>query len=459
MKRITLYMMAAMLLSISCNQESDTPVSDANPDAVAFSANIREITRATDIAFEDGDQISLFASDKGSIYSDNYAQNIKYTYSEGLFTTQDELVYPDRNTTLSFYAVYPFGSYTTPEFTFSVNKDQSSHTSYTESDLMTASAAAMDQDVVDLTFNHNLTKIVINFASDNLPAGKQSITFNDVYYKAEANLASNTFKATGSRADVVSSPNGTNSFKVILPPQTITAGTELLDITIGSENYVWTVERDLILASGVEYVYTLQFSSNSVSFTSNINPWNEPSDIQSVIPQQYIDILDDYIPIYEGNTPPIIEGVWLMDPSELYYDSEGYYDYSFAPAYWWFYDQSGVDISMMMTQDLGDLTTGEGAFISGSGNNFTIYFNDYTSRSNGAWMVSASIISGTKSSSYIKNMRYAFIVLDTYDPEEEMMTPGMWRVIEDGDYSSGTAYWPLDTRTVTVEGDFLKTKK
>lgn len=462
MKRLLLSMSVIALLALSCAQPDDSPVFTANPDAVAFSAAIRPSTRATDISFESGDKISIFATDNGSLQYSNYADNVEYTYYDGLFTTQESLTYADMNTTLAFYAVYPYDEYTTPGFTFYVNLDQSTHDAYTKSDLMTASNTGRDQEVVDLVFNHNLTKVVLNFSSNNLPAGIQYVTFKNVYYAAEANLSSNTFKATGYRSDIEASPNGTNSFKVILPPQTIQAGELFAEIVIGGKTYVWEVERDLILSSGVEYVYDLELQDNSVMFTSQINPWNEPSDIEAVIPDEYIDLMDDYIPIYDGTTPPDIEGIWLMDPLELYYDSAGATkeDFDFAPDYIWFYDQTSDNtLNMMSTQNLGDLSTAEGVFVSGSGNNFTVYFNEYVTYNDGSWLVKATLMSGTVSGSYIKNFRYAFIIVEDYDPNSQFMDAGDFRVLEDGDYWSEQTAWPLNTKNAGVSGDLITIKK
>lgn len=432
-----------------------------NPDAVAFSADIRSVTRATDTSFEEGDQISVFATEKRTVQVSNYAQNVRYTYHEGLFVTDEELVYPDENTTLSFFAVYPYGDYTTPEFDFAVNRDQSVDGAYSESDLMTASQVAKDQDIVDLTFNHRMTKVIINLTAKNLPAGDQSVVFKDVLYNATADLADNLFRGTGNASDIVACPNGTNSFKVILAPQTITRGTEFVNVTIGNKKYVWEVESDLILSSGVEYTYTLTLKENNVSFTSNINPWNVPSDIEAVIPEEYVETMSPYIPIYEGTTPPNIEGIWLVSPNELYYESMGGTkdDYNFAPDYIWFYNQTSDNrLNMDSTQNLGDLSVAEGVFVSGSGNNFTVYFNEYSVYDDSSWVITATLISGTKNVNSIKNMRKAFVILDKYDPNDELMDLGEFRVLEDGDYSSGRTEWPLETKSA-VNGDYRFIKK
>lgn len=452
MKKI--FFISAMAIIAACTEipvEPNVEKVPVNPDAISFTADIQETTRATDTDFSRGDEISLFATTKNNLEYTNYAQNVKYTYADGLFSTTEDLRYPDNDTYLSFYAVYPYmESYSPPKFTFAVKLDQSTNESYAKSDFMTASQVAKNEEVVDLTFSHRMVKIIIKLNSANLPVGDQSVTFNNVLYNVSADLSDNTFTGAGAASVVTACPNGSNSFKVILPPQTVRKGTDFVKVKIGDDTYTWSVEKDLILSSGVEYTYTLTLKENSVSFTSNINPWNSPSDIQSVIPQEYIDLLSNYIPIYDGTTPPNIEGVWLMSPYELYYDSQGATkeDFKFADNYLKFYNQgSNNTINMMATQNLGDLSVADGVFVSGSGNNFTIYFNEYRTHSDGSWLIMASVISGTKSGNTIKNLKDAFIVLDDYDPNDTFMDVGQFRVIEDGDYSSGKATWPLDTRS------------
>ena len=452
----TFFACLLMAVAISCSEIPEEPGIEqipVNPDAVAFYANIQNTTRATDLSFEEGDEISVFATEKNVLQTTNYAQNIRYTYNNSLFVTSDDLSYPDEYTTLSFFAIYPYDSYTTPEFTFEVNTDQSNNGAYTESDLMTASQIAKNQDLGDLTFSHRMAKVVINLSAANLPAGDQSVTFNDVLTQAKADLTVNSFKGTGSRTSVQACPNGTNSFKVLLPPQTITRGTEFVDILIGNKAYVWEVEADLILASGVEYNYTLTLNEGGISFTSNINPWNAPSEMESVIPQEYLDLMSPYIPIYEGTTPPVIEGIYYISPNLTYYDSDNYYSEK-APDHVWFYDQASDNtLCMQSTQNIGDHSIAEGIFISGSGNNFTVYFNEYSTYEGGAWLVTATLISGTKSGNYIKNYRKAFVVLDDYDPNDEYMNVGDFRVLEDGDYLSEPVSWPLSTKSARTSGE------
>lgn len=423
---------------------------------ISFVAHIASPTRATDIEFEEGDQISLFATEEDVIGSNNYAQNVPYTYFDGLFTTNGTLSYPTDESVLNFYAVYPFGDYTTPDFTFNVETNQTTHAAYTASDLMTATAVGKNEEIVDLTFSHRLSKIVVNFKADPMPVGEQSMVVKNVYYTAEADLASNSFSHTGSVADIQACPNGTNSFKVILPPQAIKKGEVFLEIKIGDKTYTWKTDRDMVFNSGVEYTYSVELKNNVV-FTTQINPWNTPEVIEAVIPDEYLDLIGDYIPIHKGVNPPNVEGTYFISPDVLAYDSDDDFSvgYQFADNYVQFYDQTSDNtISMKATQLLGDLLVGEGMFISGEGNDFTIYFNSYSTHEDGSWLVEAEVISGTINGNTIENFTQAFIILDDYDVNGKYMDTGDYRVLEDGDGISEQTTWPLDaTRAPKKSGN------
>ena len=164
-----------------------------------------------------------------------------------------------------------------------------------------------------------------------------------------------------------------------------------------------------------------------------------------------MDILKPYITIHEGTTPPNIEGTYHITPNVLVIDSVGSEPgYQFADDYIQFYGQTADNtINSRSTQLLGDLSTSEGVFISGSGNDFTVYFNRYTTYDNGSWLVAAAIISGTLIDGVIHNYTNAFVILEDYDTVDQYLDTGAYRVICDGDYASLLTTWPLDnTRTI-----------
>ncbi len=284
MKRLFLPLaLLSLIFSTSCNNDVEK-TSFEDGSSVMFNAKFGKTTRATDFDFESEDRISVYASYTTSTEIGDFARNVEYEFTNGLFETNENLKYPDSGADLQFLAIYPYtaSGYSTPDFNFAISTDQRNHSDYTQSDLMTASAVGNKSETVDLTFNHRLAKIVINIAAGNMPAGEQMLTLKNVKHIANADLTNNTFYADNSMtADVIASTNGSNSFKVILPPQSIAEGSIFAEITIGSNVYMWTLNKDLIFNSGVEYTFNLNLDQmNEGDVPSTDKEWQPIGKVQ-----------------------------------------------------------------------------------------------------------------------------------------------------------------------------------
>lgn len=85
---------------------------------------------------------------------------------------------------------------------------------------------------------------------------------------------------------------------------------------------------------------------------------------------------------------------------------------------------------------------GKGAFISGSGNNFTAHFNT-EGVSSGISTKTPLVISGIKTSEGIKDLYYAFVMVEKgEDPDNILMKEGIFRVFRDQDNLAVYATWP-----------------
>ncbi len=165
-------------------------------------------------------------------------------------------------------------------------------------------------------------------------------------------------------------------------------------------------------------------------------------DLELVIPSDLIGDMANHIPIYEGVNPPNIEGWFLMDDVTAVFCEDGAYqagDGNFYDKYFEFYDFNETDLTLKIKEQtaVGD-GEGDGAYIRGEGNNFTAYFDIYITREgdNGNIITfrQATVISGTLTTTGIKDMYYAFVVTskdnDIYD---EYIAEGVYRVFEEGD--------------------------
>lgn len=446
-----IYALAAVLAGCSGSEDDPNP----NPEqkgTVCFNPSINLMSKATDTGFESNDAIGVFAFKNANGFTDNgYAKNIKHTYVGSYFTSPSGgISYPSKNEGLAFYAVYPYNASAASQFTFSVNSDQSQGKNYTLSDLMTASTAITSQEIPNLKFDHRLVNIIINLQFDKAPLGSVDLSFS-AKRNTSVNLTANSFTASGSASTIKAAPNGTNSFKVILPPQTISEGTKLVSFVVNGETWTWTLNQDLVFKSGMQYRYTLNVENNtrSLSYTGGINPWGEEPRIETVVPPTILDKMKPYITVYEGINPPNINGCFIIDPMcAVYCEDQGNGGYNPGDKVISTLVKFSNQNNNKLTLDYVDRAingqsdiAGHGAYISGSGNNFTAFFNTEGTMSE-IPVRTALVISGTKNSTGISNIRYAFVMVDKgSDPENKLMKEGVFRVFKDVDGLAQNANW------------------
>lgn len=462
------------------NQNTDDPKQPENPSdpenpggntdttvvktrgIVAFLPSLSAMTRASDTQFDAGDQIGVFAmrasegdqktviANKGS----NYADNVVYTYNAGKFTNEKGIEIPG-DAKLFYTAVYPYTADAANSFSFEVKKDQAPSGAYTASDLCSASTGPTDAKEVNLKFDHRLSKVVINLTGDGWTSSNVSVIVKNVMTKANVNLNDMTFVGIGEKADIACASNGTLSYKFILPPQIIEQGEKFITVTMNGVDYSYGAESKLEFTSGKSYEYTFTLNKTPegkelVLFTGDINPWNVDERINDVVPEDIQDKMGPYITIYRGNKPPHIEGTVYINPFvAVYCEDEGNGGYTPGTQvnshYIRFSNQSfaynTIDIDEMSEGGTSS-STGTGAFISGTGDNFTAFFNTIGS-SNGISTKTALVISGTKVAGGISNLRYAFVMVEKgSDPEGILMREGVFRVFQDQDAISEYVSWP-----------------
>ena len=187
----------------------------------------------------------------------------------------------------------------------------------------------------------------------------------------------------------------------------------------------------------------------SCELYSKDNPSSAPTKderISSVIPDDIRETIEEYIPIYDGVTPPNIEGTYFIDPQILVASSRSgdYYGAHYSSEYDRFYNQDMTNntISMVRVQGGGsEWGLGDGAFISGYDDKFTVYF-DVEGESSGAYYKNAQIISGTLTSVGIANVYTGFLMKEKNDPYGYLVEVGTFRFFSDEDGMSEKADWP-----------------
>ncbi len=164
------------------------------------------------------------------------------------------------------------------------------------------------------------------------------------------------------------------------------------------------------------------------------------------IPEIYVDKMGKHMPIFSGNTPPAIEGVYDFSPNVAVYfeDHADVTGREYTSLVMRFDNHDKQKNTLDYTShDVGSSTSSSarGAAIIGEGANFTCFFIS-EGESNGIYIKLATLISGTMTPSGIRNMYHGFVLLDKGDdPNNTLMKKGVYRVFKDGDGISTTTTW------------------
>lgn len=451
--------MASCVIAASCSNTEEQIFPEEEKKSVSFTASMRNLSRATETEFEENDKIAVYAvqeDESGNTIlrsSGNYADFVTYTYQGGKFVNEQGIVCPS-DFGVRYFAIYPStAGANVPTSKFYVKTDQSASGQYTLSDYCTAvSDVTMEKDV-NLIFSHRMSHVIVNLDGEGIGTGIPTVKLNNVNTGCDVDLNANTFTAFESRNTVYCTDNGTNSYKAIIVPQTIKKGSSFITVVLNGKEFVLDAESDIVLASGKQQVFNLIIKNGEiVSFTGSILPWGtEDERIEQVVPGDIRQKMEPYMPIYDGKNPPNVEGCYLIEPFETVY-CEDYGNGGFesgtltVPYYINLTSQSKENNTINMEEcssDFDSYSIGEGAFISGEGKNFTVFFNTIGTH-HGIYTRTALLISGTKATDGIKNLKYAFVMVEKGDdPEGIIMKEGVFRVFQDKDGMAYSAVWPL----------------
>ncbi|MBR4735700.1 MAG: fimbrillin family protein [Bacteroidales bacterium] len=213
MKKIVLVLAAALALASCAKQES---IRSAQPGEVRFTTNIQTYTvKATDTAFENNDQVGIFA---GAPISKN---NVQAAVSGTSLIPVTPIKWVDGNNNLvDFVAYYPYAADATlTDYAFAVEANQANLGNYKKSDLMLAkTSSAPVETAVNLAFSHALSKVVITL-TNNVPETTVSrVEFEGVAMSAKVNLSTGALSELGA-AGTITANAADAAYQLILLPQ------------------------------------------------------------------------------------------------------------------------------------------------------------------------------------------------------------------------------------------------
>lgn len=363
MKQIqTLFSLFASLLVAACasnekEQQLPTTLADDSRVLISMVASQAEVDKVTTRA-ETTIQTALFDADEilQGYITHNTSPAVDFS---PLLTTRtavdgknplvadQQLYWPvDPTKTISLYALYP---QTATASTFTVAYDQTSDEAYKASDLMwggdhTAHAAMVvpydnNNAALNIPFKHKMAKLIVNASTDGSVSGVvvNGITVKGVKRQIGFTPTTGVLGGDGTlsdEGDILMSNNGA----CLLPPQTIAADAEFIEIavTIGGNPYTakYKAATAMPMVEGHQYTLDLMIGSQSLTLTSSITDWSDENITHTITPKQWGSLVMDAVsgtftyakdglgnPVPHQPTPAVksVDGTTLTNGTEFDY--------------------------------------------------------------------------------------------------------------------------------------------
>lgn len=285
MKRTLLFGFALGMILSGCNKDEE--LNNAGTNGVSFTSYMIG-SRATDTAWEPNDEIGVYMQNAGSEGYEN--ANVKYANSEAdcnKFTSTSPITYPEGGTgTVRFMAVYPYNrNIDDGNYTFTLADGDLS-----KNDIMYASSPSINSGVtnVDLTFQHKLSKIILQLKDEQNNAVRgATVRIDNQCVNGVLNVADGAVSVAGDAtytSELTFAEGENGQYEVIVIPDEGREGRSIVITTtegntyrcpIGSiafgnsQKYTFPVSLQAPASSGGETIINLEIGS------LNIDDWDE----------------------------------------------------------------------------------------------------------------------------------------------------------------------------------------
>lgn len=235
-----------------------------------------------------GQRVDAYIKVTGGDWLDSGTQPLQYQVDgnsgnlEPVSSSEPARYYPvDSPYKISIYAVHP--SYTSGD-SFSVATDQTDEGNYAVSDLCYSKTADYGRQSgrQTLTFKHVLSKIVVNLTTNTgatLPTAikLQAKKTTTMTYPTGSGDCSVPAEATGDVATFtmgLTSDGTTSSGAIVIPPQTVSAGTSFISFTVdGIGPMYYPLPANTTFESGKRYTYNIKVNNTGITVTTDVNDW------------------------------------------------------------------------------------------------------------------------------------------------------------------------------------------
>lgn len=319
-KGVSSFILCFILLAACVNHisEEEEEVVNNGDIPLTFVADIHEIvnTRVVNNNFEEGDEVGLFAlAGTTTMQEERYADNLHFVRSSnGEFTTEESVFYPDDGVTLNLISYYPYqkSGVAIGESTMqvAVSTTQNIPDDYSHSDFLIASKEDVlaSKEAVALTYNHQFFRLKIALLPgegenvEDMLSAEPTLSVSGFYTKTIYDFQRKNFSAYSDEKDIT--PAGKWEIKdgrlvgkeLILIPQEATVGYQYITLIAAGKLYTSLLPSTLQLESGKQRELEIAFVSAEDILMSKVNgeigDW-EGTDVdraESVTLHKYVDV-------------------------------------------------------------------------------------------------------------------------------------------------------------------------
>lgn len=285
----------ALLTIAACSTDGGSGTDPLQPspttkEKLPICINTSVATRATDEAFEVGDQIGLFVANReadGTANSlktlGNHIDNMQFTY-DGIWKAASSIYWKDETTHADFYLYYPYQKYinNVTAVPIQVKADQSDLADYKSSDMLigkTLNAAPTDQ-AVEIEAKHMMSQAIITlkagkgFTDTSLASSLVNVRINGLKSTALVNLSTGEVTATGNDTDIIPLKEDC-IYKAIIIPQDVKEGNFITINVDGSNYYLARNSKFHAFEKGEKHNFTVTLNKTSSGINVNISQWED----------------------------------------------------------------------------------------------------------------------------------------------------------------------------------------
>ena len=267
------------------------------------------VTRVNDEGFADGDRMGVYVVDyegdqPGTLrVNGNRANNVQHTLdaATGTWTPASPIYWKDKHTHVDIYSYYPMGHPQSIDlYPFDVQADQSQEVSeagmgsYEASDFLWGKSADMAPTTssIHMAMHHRMACARVTlvmgegFNAEEWAGMEKSLQLTNLVRKSTIDLATGIVTPRGETEKTATTPLHTgNEWRAIVVPQTVKAGTSMMDITLDGRPYRFARQEDFTFQPGRMSNFTIKVDrripTGSFALTllgESITPWeNDPT--------------------------------------------------------------------------------------------------------------------------------------------------------------------------------------